>query len=1240
MLRLLVPIYHSVCPNCGGPVDSGRLERGLPCKRCLPDEALTKLGNVEDTDKLHAAVGELLKARGTLKGYWYLYTSSKQIADFESFFVKLTGSPLWSAQKTWAKRLLQMENLAIVAPTGVGKTTLLLAYGLYRAREGARVYHLLPTENLVIQVLKKLTSMARRVLPGLRIVSYYASMPRRLKEEALSRISKGDFDVLVTTTSFLSRRWELLNGLKFDLVIVDDVDAVLRNSRNIDRILQLLGFSIDAVDAAYRLVKKRIAALVAKVSGNVKLYERILHEIKELEAKISSELASSSPGQLVIASATGRSYGLKPKMLRELLGLDIGRVYDYTRSIVNFYDVVENDEELVNRAVHLVKMLGSGGLIFVSRRYGKHLARLLVRKLQEHGIKSALALSGRKVLDRFEAGEYDVLVGMASYYGVIVRGVDMPARIVYTVFVGVPSNSMDLETALASPHRIARIAFELGLEGSERLVKTVSNLSPGEALALRISLLNGTRPEGSRLSEIFNELEEARRAIVKVLRERLAESGKLVVGGMYVARREHGSEVAIVVDAPTYVQASGRASRMYGSRMTHGISIVLETDEALVNLLSARLRKYVENASFERLGTNRLMEEWQRAVRSRVSMDGGRAVNVETCLIVVESPTKAKTIAKFFGKPVRRKVGSLPVYEVTFYNKLTGTVHVASIAASVGHIYDLSLDDEGVYGIVVESKRVSPIYKPIKRCLDCGFQYPSSGEVCPRCGSANYSSKLDVINALRQLASEVDTVYIATDPDMEGEKIAYDIYLTLKPYARKIKRIELHEVTVAGLFRGLAKPRDIDVNLARAQVVRRIEDRWIGFALSQHLWEEFGMRWLGAGRVQTPVLGWIAQRYREWRENAGYVVYLKFEEIPPLRLYFRVLGDARKFVEHASRGLVVSKISYMEQHISPPPPFTTEQLIGEASKLYGYTAEKTMKIAQQLFEAGLITYHRTDSTHVSATGIGVAKGYLDTIGLGEEFVPRGWGPEGHHEAIRPTKPIDASTLRKMVALGDLRLPIPLRESHYRLYDLIFRRFIASQMRPATVARVRLVLEEPTTGIQLEVEGVADYVEPGYLQVYQHPRLYKGLSSLKPGEKIVPLNVVVRRGSKIALYTHGDVVLLMKNRGIGRPSTYARIMEALKRHGYVIESKYRKKLIPTKIGLRVYEYLSTNFSQLVSESRTKALLSKIDMVAQGRADPVQLIFELAQELSASLQTNYLLKKAVDVFAYSEQEGSIL
>lgn len=264
-----------------------------------------------------------------------------------------------------------------------------------------------------------------------------------------------------------------------------------------------------------------------------------------------------------------------------------------------------------------------------------------------------------------------------------------------------------------------------------------------------------------------------------------------------------------------------------------------------------------------------------------------------------------------------------------------------------------------------------------------------------------------------------------------------------------------------------------------------------------------------------------------------------------------------------------------------------------------------MKLAQDLFESGLITYHRTDSTRVSPAGMGIAKAYLEKRGLQALYRPRQWGEGGAHEAIRPTRPLDSGEVERAVLEGALKVPIKLTRLHLRLYQMIFERFMASQMAEArvVVGRVRLRLAR----LEHTLERPVKAVEPGYLAVAPG-EVAEWLCCLRPGDKIRVEAARLGRGSSVSLLRSGDLVRLMKEHGIGRPSTYAKAIEANKRHGYIVESKRRAYLIPTKRGRRIYEYLSSRFPELVSVEATRELEETLDRIAEGVVEPEHALEE--------------------------------
>jgi len=504
------------------------------------------------------------------------------------------------------------------------------------------------------------------------------------------------------------------------------------------------------------------------------------------------------------------------------------------------------------------------------------------------------------------------------------------------------------------------------------------------------------------------------------------------------------------------------------------------------------------------------------------------------------------------------------------------------------------------------------VYKTIKRCLNCGEQfmdYPEEGRRCPRCGSERVADQMEVIESLREVAREVDLVLVATDPDTEGEKIAWDVALALRPYTREVKRIEFHEVTKRAIERALADPRDINYRLVEAQIVRRVEDRWIGFSLSRKLWGVFEKHWLSAGRVQTPVLGWIIQRYEEYGRSVKPTFRVELENGMVLVLEDVKLDGTspRELARRISEeGVEINDVRCSVEEVQPPPPFSTDAMLRDAPRALRVGVDVVMALAQDLFELGLITYHRTDSVRVSTAGMAVAREYIsDQYGPGE-FVAREWAQGGAHECIRPTRPIDAQTLRDLIRQDVIRLAQPLTPKHYALYDIIFKRFMASQMRAARVEVQSFRVSGP--GFEKEMRVYIGVPDPGFTRVYMPFRLSP---RVEPGRYAVT-SVEYRKRPTIPLYSQSDVIQLMKERGIGRPSTYAKIVKTLLDRGYVYENK-KGKLIPMKLGIQVYKYLVDNFHDMVSEERTRMIERMMDEIEEGKADYLDVLRNLYGEI---------------------------
>lgn len=1097
---MIPAVFRGLCPDCGEDL----VTHGDACARCLPRSKIWEV--------------------------------KRLLQRYEEFFRACVGSRPWSVQRAWAKRVLLRESFAMLAPTGVGKTAFGVVTALFHGAQGwGRSYIVLPTVLLVRQVMGDLEAYAARAREEglldseLEIVAYWGGMRRAEREAALRSIESGGFDVLVTTSQFLSRNLDLLLGKEYAFIFVDDVDSLLKNSRNIDRVLMLVGFTREEIARALRDPTYRP--------------ER------------------RPGGVLVLSTATGRP-GPRALLFRRLLGFDVGALRGAT--LRNVEDVVARGG--LERVREILERMGGGAIILLA---DMGLADR-VREVAESAGLRAEVVSGseEKAIRAFAEGELDALIGAARPYGVLVRGIDLPERIRYAVFVGTPRFTATLSDVA---------------ELSERALATfIGILSPvlgARAVALSRRLRLGRAAEGA--------VREARSLVEMVFRdpellERVSKMSTIVV------EEVDGAERISIPDVRTYIQGSGRTSRLYPGGLTRGAAFLVDDGpilDAFVRRASAYELEFksVEEVNLEALRADidgdrvRVREAWREAGRG--------AELLRTSLFVVESPNKARTIARFFGTPTRRVVGGIPVYEVCAGDLLL------TVAASGGHVVDLTTRG-GYHGVLVEDGLFVPVFTTRKRCKSCGYQFTDLDR-CPVCGSEDVIDSASTIEALRRLAFEAGRVIIATDPDTEGEKIAWDLKQLLSTHAETVVRAEFHEVTKRAISEALRELHSVSEPRVKAQIVRRVEDRWIGFELSQELQRVFGDRNLSAGRAQTPALGWIIERYREHRRKRE-VTLVVAGDLLRLRMEGRV-------GEPGPTRVRVTLVGEEETEVPPPPPFTTDEMLREASRVLRLGARETMALAQGLFEAGLITYHRTDSTRVSDAGLRVAREYL-----GGEFSPRRWGEGGAHECIRPTKPLPVDELIQYLREGILPSEGMTRD-HLRLYRLIFGRFMASQSRPARVRRALYRVE--VGGSSAEVERIVELLQPGWAAHY--PLALRVEPPLREGYVDAEIRHLKVPGAP--LYTQGDLIRLMRERGIGRPSTYAVIVDRLLTRRYVLERG--GKLIPTKRGIEVYEYLAERYGDLVSEERTADLERRMEAVEAGLADYQKVLSEVYREIAA-------------------------
>ncbi len=1054
----------------------------------------------------------------------------RDIESFERYFRERTGRQLKKLQRYWFRKLSLGLSFAAVAPTGVGKTFFGTMYSAWLAEEkGKKSYIIVPTTSLLQQIFRQLGKITKNV----RILGYLPNMKKSEKEEFRKKLGEGDFDILLTSSAFLSKNFDSMKHLLFDFIFVDDVDAILKASKNVERVLHLLGFTE-----------------------------------KEIQ---SQERTNDSPrGQIMVSTATARP-GRKAALFTKLLGFSVGSSRSALRNIDDYFIVVKNEEEKQKVLLRILNALGSGGLVFVS---GEAEAKCVALFLSENGIPAAAIVSGiskkevENEIDRFLEDKTAVLVGVASHYGLLVRGLDYPRRIQYAVFLSIPSFRVSIrDVSEASPRMLLLLASVF------RRDKQLESLIP-------YILTDKVKREKARqrIKEIFEKRQFELRTEDVVVEE----------------------QSLIVPDIATYIQASGRTSRLFAGGITKGLAIILDRQEMIE---AFRLRaSYYDIEVKPSIPIDQLGQKKRELVESREqyarSMEETRDV-VYPAVFVVESPTKAKQISRFFGKPAIFFVDEQPFYEVMTEN------FVLVITASLGHVVDL-VERGHYHGIIVEPTRFVPVYGSIKKCRADGAQWVA-GEKCPICGKIADDDSARRIRRIALMVRATGMLILATDPDTEGEKIAWDLANLAAGPGIAVRRAEFHEVTRRAITHSLENLREINENRVKAQLVRRIEDRWIGFELSTLLQQHFRERNLSAGRAQSPVLSWIIERYRQYQQKIKHYllklsdgwIFLGSEEDLRLRLY-RPLHCTVEIVE----------VQRERSDQTPLPPYSTDTVLRDLNRFLRVGTDEAMRLLQDLFENGLITYHRTDSVRVSDRGLQIARQYL-----GENFEGRKWsmGEEGAHECIRPTRPVNVHALRDMVYRGAIQVSVPLTLKHFKAYDLIFRRFMASQSPKFQLERVKYLIK--VWPVRIEKEEVRTISAKGTaLELY--PWQIRVDKPLTPGRQQGLL--VWTRKSKVDLFTQAEVVTKMRERGIGRPSTFSTLLSKLFTREYVVERK--SKLLPTSRGMLVDRFLTKHFADLISEERTRVVQQAMDDVENGKKDYIEVLKEFYREV-ASVRTRF-------------------
>lgn len=1145
------------CPNCGGQISDERLFLGLPCESCLPKETLDK--KVEDLKEII----DSLKSQKRLRNLKTFAKVEEDVQKFIEVFEEILKVKPSSLQISWAKRFFLGESFAIVAPTGTGKTTFGLLISLMNP---GKTLIIVPTKVLVAHLTERLLSLQEKTskteLRTKKILSYTGSS----KEKTI--LEKGDFDIFVCTQAFFHRNFDLLRTVDFSLIFVDDVDSFLKSGKNVDHLFLLLGFTEEEIQLALKRDKD----------------EEDYEELTKIKERYQKKLK-----RLIVSSATLKPRTGRAILFQNLLGFEITRFVSSLRKVRDLYQVVETGDlhGLCQQALSAIEVLREGGILFVEESFGREGVEQVTNFFRERGLNviSYLEVDEEELLEQLKSGKVDLAVGLANLGNPLLRGIDLPEVLRYVIFLGVPKHRFPLlktkegfELPLSIPFLHNLILSLLPLFVDEERLQGISYLNYlRKYLTMKDELLSQYEGILKRVTEIRDFLKtklldpefiEALRNSDEVFLEVLDDTYYVVIG-----------------NAQVYLQGSGRVSRLTARGLLPGLSLLFVENFKAYKSLKKRLRYFLgEEPEFLQvdLATLKKIDEELREERRNLS-----SVNQDfkNYLIIVESPHKAKTIASFFGKPSKRRIKSLWVYEIPLEDTLL------SVCATMGHLFNLSRT-KGIFGVISENGHFHPVFDTIKILKESREEIVDEDLV----QSEEVFDKGEIIEALQNLAYCSTKTFIASDPDSEGEKIAYDLFISLRPFQKEIKRLEFHEVTPRALRRALENPGDINLHRVMAQLARRVADRWVGFSLSRELWQAFQKRTLSAGRVQTPVLGWVIKRAEEAKSYKYRLQFYLGER--PFVLEFEDEELAKKVLSELPE-LKINILEEFVEDLSPPPPYTTDTILEEAYYYFRYPTSKTMALLQELFELGLITYHRTDSTRISDVGrYQVARPYIEKT-LGEDyFYPREWAREGAHEGIRPAHPWDVSEIKLRVAHGFITFREP-RDS-LRLYDLIFRRFMASQTVPVKIRKGRLEFILPSH--KWEEVLPLEIIKSGFDHFWKIP------SPFVIPEVITPEKAEIHRVPKVYLYNQGSLIQEMKKRGLGRPSTYAEIVSTLLYRRYIIEIK-TGALVPTPLGKKVYEYLYQRFPQFVSEEFTRELEEFMDAVERGEKNWEEICIKL-------------------------------
>jgi DNA topoisomerase-1 len=547
-------------------------------------------------------------------------------------------------------------------------------------------------------------------------------------------------------------------------------------------------------------------------------------------------------------------------------------------------------------------------------------------------------------------------------------------------------------------------------------------------------------------------------------------------------------------------------------------------------------------------------------------------------LVIVESPAKAKTVGRYLGRGY-------------------------TVRASVGHVRDLLKSQLSV---------------DVENNFEPKYRVPNE--------------KKDVVKELKVLARKAEEVYLATDPDREGESISWHLMEAAEIEPQRAKRVVFHEITAPAVAEAFSHPRGIDMNLVNAQQARRVLDRLVGYSISPILWEKIRGR-LSAGRVQSVALRLIVDREREIEEFVPVEYWSIHAEFKPEKLkstfvakLVRIDDKEAAFsnedevkpvlAEMESAAYSIAKVKRGERRRKPLPPFTTSTLQQEASRKLGFTAKRTMALAQSLYEGvdvgnggatGLITYMRTDSVNVSALAQSEAREYVKGK-YGGEYLPadppayrnKSANAQEAHEAIRPT-----SAMRDPEKVKEY-----LDAATFKLYRLIWQRFVASQMEAAVYDTLQVEVTGKTDRHEYLLRASGSAVKfPGFLVVYEEAKSEDVVPDEEEENVKIPVGVAEGQAQELIRlipeqhftqppprYTEASLVQALEENGIGRPSTYAPTISTIQQRGYVVREE--KRLIPTEVGFQVNDLMVQYFPEVVDLNFTAHMEEDLDRIATG------------------------------------------